>query len=214
MKENEILEERIDRYLKGSMTDQEREAFESQIEKDSELHREVELQRSIIWAVRKEQLGKIILNEEEKISKKTSIRKLAIYFGSIAVAASLSGVFYLGYLNDCESISNRFYQSYTYTPIPSRGDQVTALTHSDSIFFEALHHLENGQKKLAITQLESLNNSSAEMLAATNDVVKWYLSLAYLKNAQKKRAKTLLLEITKSANSEYKTKAEDLLKEL
>jgi hypothetical protein len=214
MKENEILEEKIDQYLKGSMTNQEREAFESQIEKDSELRREVELQRSIIWAVRKEQLEKIIQNEEEKISKKTSIRKLVIYFGSIAVAASLSGVFYIGYLNDCESISNRYYQSYTYTPIPTRGDQVTALTHSDSIFFEALHHLENGQKKLAITQLESLNNSSAEMLAATNDVVKWYLSLAYLKNGQKKRAKTLLLEIANSANSEYKTKAEDLLKEL
>lgn len=213
MKDNEI-EEKIDQYLKGSMTNQEREAFESQIEKDSELNREVDLQRAIIWAVRKEQLGKIIQNEEENIRKKTNIRKLVIYFGSIAVAASLSGVFYLGYLNNCGSISNRYYQSYTYTPLPSRGDEVSALTQSDSIFFEALHQLENGQKKLSITQLESLNNSSAEMLAATNDAVKWYLSLAYLKNGQKKRAKTLLHEIVNRANSEYKTKAEDLLKEL
>ena len=214
MKENEILEEKIDQYLKGSMTNQEREAFESQIEKDSELRREVELQRAIIWTVRKEQLEKIIQNEEVNFRKKTNIRKLVIYFGSMAVAASLSGVFYLGYLNNCESISNRYYQSYTYTTLPARGDEVLALTHSDSIFFEALHHLENSQKKLAITQLESLNNSSAEMLGATNDAVKWYLSLAYLKNGQKKKAKILLHEIVNRANSEYKTKAEDLLKEL
>jgi len=44
--------------------------------------------------------------------------------------------------------------------------------------------------------------------------VKWYLSLAYLKNGEKKKARILLLEIANETNSEYKLKAKDLLKEL
>jgi hypothetical protein len=44
--------------------------------------------------------------------------------------------------------------------------------------------------------------------------VKWYLSLAYLKNGEKKKAGILLLEIANETNSEYKLKAKDLLKEL
>jgi len=65
MKEYMILEEQIDRYLEGSMTNEEKEAFNSRMEKDSELIKEIELQRSIIKAVRKEQLEKIIQKEEE-----------------------------------------------------------------------------------------------------------------------------------------------------
>lgn len=215
MKENELLEVEIDRYLNGSMTNEEKEAFNSRIEKDSELLKEVELQRSIIWAVRKEQLGKIIQKKEEGITKKRSIRNLVFSVGSFALAASILGFFYVGYINkDCENIANRFYASYTYTPIPSRGGEKMPLTKSDSIFFNALHQLESGHSKVAIHQLENLKNSSSEMLAASEQAVKWYLSLAYLKNGQKKKARILLLEISNDLNSEFKIKAKDLLKEL
>jgi len=59
-----------------------------------------------------------------------------------------------------------------------------------------------------------LNNSHSELLAASDQAVKWYLSLAYLKNGEKKKAGILLLEIANETNSEYKLKAKDLLKEL
>lgn len=214
MKENEILEEEIDRYLNGSMTNEEKEAFNLRIGKDSELHKEVELQRSIIRAVRREQLGKIIQKEEKGIAKKRSIRNLVFSVGSFALAASILGFFYIGYLNDCENIANRYYATYTYTPIPSRGGENLPLTKSDSIFFNALHQLESGHSKVAIHQLENLKNSSSEMLAASEQDVKWYLSLAYLKNGQKKKAKILLLEISNTSNSEFNLKAKELLKEL
>jgi hypothetical protein len=214
MKEYMILEEQIDRYLEGSMTNEEKEAFNSRMEKDSELIKEIELQRSIIKAVRKEQLEKIIQKEEEKIIKKRSIRKLVFYIGPFALAASLLGFFYVGYLNNCENLANRYYASYTYTPIPSRGGENLQLTKSDSAFFNALHQLESGHNKEAINQLENLNNSHSELLAASDQAVKWYLSLAYLKNGEKKKAGILLLEIANETNSEYKLKAKDLLKEL
>lgn len=167
MKENEILEETIDRYLNGLMTDEETTAFNARLQNDSELHKEVELQRSIIKAVRKEQLGKIIQKEERRIIKQKGIRKLVISIGSFALAASVLGFFYVGYLNNCEDLANRYYAEYTYSPIPTRGDETLPLTKSDSIFFNALQELEKGNNKLAISRLEELNNSSSEMIAAS-----------------------------------------------
>jgi hypothetical protein len=214
MKENELLEEEIDRYLNGSMTDQEKAAFILRMEKDSELNNEVELQRSIIKAVRKEQLSKIIQKEERRIIKQKGIRRLIISIGSFALAASVLGFFYVGYLNNCEDLANRYYAEYTYSPIPSRGDEILPLTKSDSIFFNALQELEKGNNKLAISQLDDLNNSTSEMLAASDQAVKWYLALGRLKNGEKKKARILLREIANTANSEFNLKAKELLKEL
>jgi hypothetical protein len=214
MKENEILEEEIDRYLNGSMTEEERNAFNSRLADDSELRKEVELQRSIIKAIRKEQLEKIIQNEEGRIIKKGKIRKLVISFGSLALAASVLGFFYVGYLNNCENIANRYYVAYVYTPIPSRGGATLPLTKSDSIFFNALHQLENRKKKSAIKQLENLNNSTTEMIAASSQAVKWYLSLAYLKNGEKRKAMELLHLIIKEPSGEFYAQAKDLLMEI
>lgn len=214
MKENELLEEEMDRYLNGSMTDEEKAAFNLRMENDSELRNEVELQRSIIKAVRKEQLSKIIQKEERRIIKQKSIRRLVISIGSFALAASVLGFFYVGYLNDCENLATRYYAEYTYSPIPSRGDEILPLTKSDSIFFNALQELEKGNNKLAISQLEDLNNSTSEMLAASDQAVKWYLALARLKNGEKKKARILLQKIATTTNSEFNLKAKELLKEL
>ena len=214
MKDNEILEEMIDRYLNGSMTEEERKAFDSRLEKDSELNKEVEIQRSIIKAIRREQLEKIIQKEEGKIIKQRNTRKLVIYIGSLAVAASVLGIFYVGNLNNCENIANRYYASFVYSPIPSRGGENLPLTRSDSIFFNALLQLENGNKKAAIKQLENLNNSTSEMIAANSPAVKWYLSLAYLKNGEKRKARILLKEIVNMPDNDFKLKAKIIMEEL
>jgi hypothetical protein len=214
MTQIEDLEQEIDRYVEGLMGATERAAFEEKLANESELHNEVNLRRSIIKAIRREQIERIISNKEASLIRKGKIRKMVVYFGSLAAAACLTGFFYVGYLNNCENLANRYYVSYAYTPIPSRGGDNLPLTKSDSIFFDALHHLEKGDKKAAISQLESMNTSTAELIAADNQAVKWYLSLAYLKNGQKKKARTLLIEIAKKANSEYQLKAKELLKEL
>lgn len=211
MEENEILEELIDRYLSGSMTEAELNSFNSRLSKDPDLRNEVEIQRSIIKAVRNEQLERIIQKEEKKINK---TRKLILYAGSLAIAASLIGVFFVGNQNTCENIANKYYSSYIYTPIPSRGGETLPLTKSDSIFFNALQNLESGNKKEAIKELESTNIPNLEMNAASLPAVKWYLSLAYLKKGLKKKARTMLEEIIKMPDNEYTSKANDLLKEL
>lgn len=214
MDENEKLDELIDSYLDASMSEEERVAFEARMANDPELRKEVDVQRSIIKAVRKERLEQIISNEEEKIKNKGKIRKLFIPVGSLALAASLLGLFYVGYMNSCENLASRYYAAYAYTPPPSRGGDDLALTKSDSLFFDALLQYENNNTKVAITRLKSLLDSDSEMLAATDLDIKWYLSLAYLKNGKKRKATALLQEIAIMSNNEYQSKAKDLLKEL
>jgi hypothetical protein len=220
MEEYEILEELIDRYLSGSMAEEELNSFNSRLSTDPDLRKEVELQRSIIEAVRKEQLERIIRNEEKKIN---NTRKLILYAGSLAIAASLIGVFFVGNQNTCENIANSYYSSYIYTPIPSRGGENLPLTKSDSVFFDAIGQLKiespiryfnEGSPKLDIEKLESINNPSSEMIAATQDAVKWYLSLAYLQKGKKRKARNLLEELVKMQDNEYASKANELLKEL
>jgi len=214
MEDNTILEQEIERYLEGTMTAEENESFNERLKRDPELVKEMELQRSIIRAVRNEQLGKIIENEERQFHKQGRIRTLVISIGSFAVAASLFGVFYLTYLNNCENLADRYYVAYTYTPLPSRGGEIPSLTRADSMFFKALAELERGNKKQAITLLENLHHSSYEMVAATDPAIRWYLSLAYLKNGQKKKAKILLQEIVNKPDNEFTQKAKNLLNEL
>lgn len=211
MEENEIQDELIDRYLSVSMTEEEFKSFNSRLSTDPDLRNEVQLQRSIIKAVRHEQLEKIIQNEEKKIN---NTRKLILYAGSLAIAASLFGVFFVGNRNTCQNIANNYYSSYIYTPIPSRGGETLPLTKTDSIFFNALQHLESGNKKEAIRNLESINIPNLEMNAASLPAIKWYLSLAYLQKGLKKKARTMLEEIIKMPDNEYTSKANDLLKEL
>ena len=214
MEDNTKLEQEIDRYLEGAMTAEENETFIERLKRDPELVKEVELQRSIIRAVRNERLGKIIEIEEQHLHKQGKIRKLVISIGSFAVAASLFGIIYLTYLNSCEKLADRYYVAYTYTPLPSRGGEIASLTRADSMFFNALVELEKGNKKQAIKLLENLHHSNYEMVAATDSAIKWYLSLAYLKNGQKKKARILLQEIVNKPNSEFTIKAKNLLNEL
>ena len=214
MSDKEILDQEIDRYLEGSMDQTERVAFENRLIESVELRNEVDLQRSIIKAVRNEQMQKIIQREEVQIKKQKNIRKLVITMGTFAIAASIIGFVYIGYLNSCATLADRYYVAYAYTPIPSRGGEALPLTKSDSLFFEALQQFEKGKISVAIKQLMNLKEFHREMNAATDQAVKWYLSLAYLKNGNKTKAKELLQTILVEPSGEFHTKAKELLKEL
>jgi FimV-like protein len=164
-------------------------------------------------------LKKIIQKEEvkvkaEKITKTKLIRKW-ISIGSLAIAASFSGIFYSGYLNNCSNLADRYYVAYVNIyELPSRGGETLHPTPADSLFFDALKQLEKGQNRSAAKQLATLQNKQAELHATTENAVKWYLSLAYLKNGQKSKAKELLHELINDSSSEFKVEANGLLKEL
>ena len=219
MTQKDILIQEVDRYLTGEMDEAAKMAFEKRLADDPEARNEVELQRLIIQGVRKEQLKKIIQKEEEaikaiKITKTKLVRKW-ISIGSLAIAASLSGFFYLGYLNNCSNLADGYYVAYVNIyELPSRGGESLHPTQADSLFFDALKQLENGHNRSAAKQLATIQNRPTELHAATGNAVKWYLSLAYLKSGKKQKTKVLLLQIIADTTSEFNVEAKGLLKEI
>lgn len=217
MDQKDILAQIVDRYLQGEMEENERIIFEIRLTEDEEARKEVEFQRLIIKGIRKEQLKKMIQKEEEAIqekakSKAKQLRKW-ISFGTLAIAASLSGFFYLGYLNNCSNLADRYYVTYTnINELPSRGGESLHLTQADSLFFDALKQLENGHNRSSAKQLEALQIRQSELHAVTGNAVKWYLSLAYLKSGKKEKAKALLLTLIENPSGEFYSEAKRLLK--
>ena len=219
MDQKEILAQEVDRYLHGELEENERIIFEKRLAEDEEARKEVELQKLIIKGVRKGQLKKIIQKEEEAIKKEKIIQaKLVrkwISIGSLAIAASFSGFFYLGYLNNCSNLADRYYAAYTNIyEIPSRGGETIHPTQADSLFFDALKQFEKGQNRSAAKQLATLQTRQTELLAASDNAVKWYLSLAYLKSGKKLKAKELLKQIIEGSSGEFYSKARKLLNDL
>ena len=73
--DNLMLTETIDRYLAGQMSDKERQAFQEKIEEDADLRSEVELQREVISAIRRQVLRNKV-NTFEQNRKKRSGHKI------------------------------------------------------------------------------------------------------------------------------------------
>lgn len=214
MTQKETLQQEVDHYLQGEMDELTRVNFEKRLDIDTEARNEVELQRLIIKTVRKSQLQKIVQKEEDKIKRSAVIKKI-IAFGSFAVAASFSGFLYLGYLNNCTNLANRYYVAYVNIyELPSRGGETLYPSQSDSLFFDALKQLEEGKNRSAAKQLLMIENNPSEFHAASENALKWYLSLAYLKSGKKQKAKALLQKIVADQTGEFYTEAMGLLKEL
>lgn len=219
MDRKEILIQEVDHYLQGEMEENERIIFEERLTEDEEARKEVEFQRLIIKGVRKKQLRKIIQKEEEKIKAekitKTKLIRKWISIGSLAIAASFSGIFYLGYLNNCSNLADRYYVVYTNIyELPSRGGESLHPTPADSLFFDALKQLEIGHNRSAAKQLATLQTRQTELHAVTENAIKWYLSLAYLKSGKKEKARLLLRQISENNTGEFNAEAKHLLKEL
>lgn len=214
MEDNFSIDEKTDRYLNGTMDGDEKESFLAEMRRNPELAKEIELQRSIIRTVRQGQVNRIMQKEEHQIRKKKRVRILSISFGTIALAASITGFFYLAHLKNCETLADRYYLSYNHTSVQSRGGESLPMNKDDSTFMMALMEMEQGNITLAIHQLESLNHPDSRMMAVTPQAVKWYLTLAFLKNGQKKKAMALLREIASEPDGEYTQKARSLLTDL
>ena len=87
MESNINISERIDRYILGQMSEEDKTAFEAELSADSELKHEYELQREIILATQRLHFKRHLQNIEKQARQKR--RKMIRTISSWSIAAAI-----------------------------------------------------------------------------------------------------------------------------
>lgn len=227
---NVSYEEKIERYLKGEMTDREATTFEEELQKNDALRKSITEQALAIHAIRNyarqedERMLKTMQNMSEKdfisqLKQKVTGRSpkkkhLSWTIYTTAAAACISGVIYLharhnfynGIKAELEQVQSSI-QSSTHDVV--RGKQADA---SDIQKFQKIStYILQKDYTSAITQLESIVKEGDSNYYYQDAC--WQLSLCYLLNKNEQKAITLLQQI--ATDKQYHAeKAIKLLKKL
>lgn len=212
-KDNEILQQaiddRIDAFVRGEMTEDEEATFKQEIKADPELRAHVLATVSLIKGIREQNSKK----EKELIQQNTKnrVRTLVLWATSIAAVFAI----FFGYSIDkrhqeLTNLVSPYYMQYDVKEL-SRGDTDSTLVyHLYSLFNE-----RNADK--TIKELESiyasLDTDETYYLYA-NDIA-WNLALAYIKNDQIDKAIPVLEKLIKdNPDTPIAAKAKELKNKL
>ena len=197
--QQEAIDERIDNYIRGAMTEEEETAFKQEIHSNSELRGQVVATLSLIKGIRNQDAEK----ENKLIDNSTSTKNKTRYV--LLWACSIAAVFVIsfGIINELRyrelsAIVSPYYSEYSMNGI-SRGD-------TDSVTVAHLYTLFNNVKKQRnvsdiIEELEPIYaslDSDFTYSAYANDIA-WNLALAYIKDDQIDKA-ILVLEKLEADN--------------
>ena len=212
-KDNEILQQviddRIDAFVRGEMTEDEEATFKQEIKADPELRAHVLATVSLIKGIREQNAKK----EKELIQQNTKDIVRTLVWWATSIAAVFAIIF--GYSIDkrhqeLTNLVSPYYMQYDVKEL-SRGDTDSTLVyHLYSLFNE-----RNADK--TIKELESiyasLDTDETYYLYA-NDIA-WNLALAYIKNDQIDKAIPVLEKLAaENPDMPIATKAIALMKKL
>lgn len=229
-KMNESREEKIDRYLKGSMTDEETRAFEAELQEDDALRMKTTEQALVIKSIRDcahredERITKAIqsMSEAEFIyrlknkitNSSTPKRRFRWAAWTTATAACISGMVYL-YTQHIfyAEIKTELIEAQDLNKSPTqevlRGGEIDLASFQK--FHQASGYILQKDYTCAIPLLESIVEEG-DINYYYQDAC-WQLSLCYILNKNKQKAITLLQQIV--AEEQYQAeKALSLLKQL
>jgi len=212
-KDNEILQQaiddRIDAFVRGMMTEEEETAFKQEIKADPELRSHVLATVSLIKGIREQNAKK----EKELIQQNTKDIVRTLVWWATSIAAVFAIIF--GYSIDkrhqeLTNLVSPYYMQYDVKEL-SRGDTDSTLVyHLYSLFNE-----RNADK--IIKELEPIyTNLDKDFTyhAYANDIA-WNLALAYIKNDQINKAIPVLEKLAaENPDMPIATKAIALMKKL
>ncbi len=212
--QQEAIDERIDSFIRGTMTDEEESAFKEEIKADPELRAQVLATVSLIKGIRTQEAEK----EKILIQKDTKNRARSIMLWACSIAALFViffGVYKEKRYRDLSAIVSPYYSEYNMSESP-RGEDV------DSVTVAHLYTLFNNIKKQRnvsdiIEELEpiyvSLESDFTYSLYA-NDIA-LNLALAYIKDDQINKAIPILEKMEKdNPNTPIAFKAQEIVKKL
>lgn len=209
----ESVDERIDAYIRGMMTDEEELAFKEEIKSNPELRKHVMATVSLIKGIRKQGASQ----EQVLINNNAKNRARTLLWWACSIAAVFA--IFFGYqkdkrFNELSGIVSPYYTEYSMSDY-TRGDL-------DSISVVHLCTLFNSiktQRNVSdiIKELEPIYatlDSDFSYNAYANDIA-WNLALAYIKDDQADKAIPVLEKLVEdNPDAPIALKAQQLLKEI
>ena len=217
--QQEKIEERIDSFIRGTMSEEEEEAFKQEIKADPELRAQVLATVSLIKGIRNQESAK----EKELIQKNTiqqrqankKVRSIMLWACSIAALFVIFfGVYKEKRYRDLSGIVSPYYSEYSMSEY-SRGDlDSVAVAHLYTLFNNIQVERNVGDIIEELEPIYGSLDSDFTYSAYANDIA-FNLALAYIKDDQIDKAISVL-ERLKNDNPEspIALKAEELINRL
>ena len=175
--------EAIERYINGTMPNEELKTFKKQLKNDPEFNTQVEDIKTLLTGIEtqslKEQLDEFHKNIKKQPLKKSSTKIHYLQFRKLIAAAIIIiglGCFWLFNQNS----NNRLYSKY-FTPDP--GLPTTMSNSTNFNFYDAMVNYKQGDYKTAIEKWELLKTNQS-----SNDTLNYFLGVAYLANKSETNA--------------------------
>ena len=193
--QQQVIEDRIDAFVRGAMTEEEEQAFKQEIKTDPELRAQVLATVSLIKSIRSQEATK----EKTLIQNNTKDRLRTLVAWTCSIAAVIA--IFFGYqkdkrFNELSALVSPYYSEYSMGEY-SRGDLDSAtVTHLYTLFNNIK---EQRNVTPIIAELETIySNMDSDFTysAYANDIA-INLALAYIKNDQKDKAIHVLKKLAK-----------------
>jgi hypothetical protein len=209
----EAIDERIDKYIRGIMTEEEETSFKNEIKADPELRSHVLATLSLIKGIRKQDAAK----EKELIHNNTQNRVRTLLWWACSIAAVFA--FFFGYqkdrrFNELSNIVSPYYAEYSMSDY-ARGDldSVTA-AHLYTLFNQIKEQRDMSDIINELEPIYASLDSDITYNAYANDIA-WNLALAYIKDDQTDKAIPVLEKLVEdNIDTPIALKAKELLKEI
>jgi TolA-binding protein len=176
--------ESVERYINGTMLDEELKTFEAQLENDSEFKTQVEDIRTLLTGIQaqslKEQLDDFHKDIQKQPNQKNSPKIRYLQFRKLVAAAAI--IIALGSFWFFNQNSNDALYSKYFTPDP--GLPTTMSNMGNFEFYDAMVNYKQGDYKTAIEKWEVLNPK--------NDTINYFLGVAHLAEKEENSAISFL----------------------
>lgn len=186
--------ERIDSYLRGQMSQQERLRFEEEKSQSPELQKEIQIHQELIFGLEHRRVRQSILVAQSKYQQKQEYAKSQNYessvlkfkFSHLGIAAAI--VIFIGL--------GIFYKKQYYI--------------SSEVLTVASNEIE--LKSYPFKLPSNISQSDKDILIKQR--AEWFFALSFIKQKEKQKAKVILQRIVKTKNHPFKDNAKRLLEKL
>ena len=196
-----MKEERIDNYVMGKMTADERLSFEQEMAADVALQKEVALHRDVVRAIRMKAAKEHLQKVERQIRAEENRRKV---FKRLVPVIALAACLVVGVFVDYNYRES--YKGYGFS------DNIELLAARDGgTISQVVGEINDEEYKAALATIEKA--MAQDISVSERDELEWYKAVTYMRMGKWIKARKLLKQIAAS-DSAYSDDAQKALEEL